>query len=91
MVTLPPPCTASFNVDNTVILFLIYNLNLPLEQLEAISSHPITCYLGEETNTHLATASFQVVVERSNVSPQPLFLQTEQPQFPQLLITGLDL
>ena len=34
----------------------------PLTQLEAVSSHPITCYLGEETNTHLATTSFQVGV-----------------------------
>jgi len=24
----------------------------PLVQLEAISSHPITCYLGEETDPH---------------------------------------
>jgi len=30
----------------------------PLGQLEAISSHPITCYLGKETSTHLTTASF---------------------------------
>jgi len=32
-------------------------------QLEVIASHPITSYLGEETNTHLTTTSFQVVVE----------------------------
>ncbi|KAK4827716.1 hypothetical protein QYF61_021016 [Mycteria americana] len=31
----------------------------PLAQLEAISSRPITCYLGEETDPHLATTSFQ--------------------------------
>ncbi|KAK4829274.1 hypothetical protein QYF61_002666 [Mycteria americana] len=35
----------------------------PLVQLEAISSRPITCYLGEETDTHLATTSFQVAGE----------------------------
>ncbi|KAK4829578.1 hypothetical protein QYF61_005678 [Mycteria americana] len=35
----------------------------PLAQLEAISSRPITCSLGEETDPHLATASFQAVVE----------------------------
>ena len=35
----------------------------PLVQLEAISSHTITCYLGEETNTLHATTSLQVVVE----------------------------
>ncbi|KAK4828289.1 hypothetical protein QYF61_024954 [Mycteria americana] len=33
----------------------------PLAQLEAISSHPITCYLGEETDPHLATTSFQTL------------------------------
>ncbi|NXW34559.1 INVS protein, partial [Phaetusa simplex] len=32
----------------------------PLAQLEAVSSCPIACYLGEETNPHLSTASFQV-------------------------------
>ncbi|KAK4824593.1 hypothetical protein QYF61_016838 [Mycteria americana] len=39
----------------------------PLAQLEAISSRPITCYLGEETDPHLSTTSFQA----------------KQPQFPQ--------
>ncbi|KAK4826468.1 LOW QUALITY PROTEIN: hypothetical protein QYF61_009195 [Mycteria americana] len=55
----------------------------PLVQLEAISSHPITCYLGEETDPHLSTTSFQVVVESNKVSPQPPFLQAKQSQFPQ--------
>jgi len=32
----------------------------PLMQLEAISSCPIASYLGEETDTRLATISFQV-------------------------------
>ena len=50
-------------------------------QLEAISSCPIGSYLGEETNTHLTTTSFQVVVETDKVSPQPPLLQTKQPQF----------
>ncbi|KAK4826947.1 hypothetical protein QYF61_012796, partial [Mycteria americana] len=31
----------------------------PLVQLEAVSTHPITCYLGEETDPHLSTTSFQ--------------------------------
>ncbi|KAK4833082.1 hypothetical protein QYF61_027744, partial [Mycteria americana] len=31
----------------------------PLVQLEAISSHSIACYLGEETDPHLSTTSFQ--------------------------------
>ncbi|KAK4823264.1 hypothetical protein QYF61_000231 [Mycteria americana] len=58
----------------------------PLVQLETISSCPITCYLGEETDPHLSTTSFQVVVEGDKVSPQPPFLQAKQPQLPQLLL-----
>ncbi|KAK4823482.1 hypothetical protein QYF61_002546 [Mycteria americana] len=45
----------------------------PLVQLEAISSCPITCYLGEETDPHLSTTSFQA----------------KQPQFPQPLLIRL--
>ncbi|KAK4825636.1 hypothetical protein QYF61_001421 [Mycteria americana] len=45
----------------------------PLVQLEAISSRPITCYLGEETDPHLSTTSFQA----------------KQPQFPQPLLRRL--
>ena len=52
-------------------------------QLEAISSHPVLCYLGEETGTHLATTSFQVVVESDKVSFEPPFLQATQPQLAQ--------
>ena len=55
-------------------------------QLEAISSHPIASYLGEETNTCLTTISFQVVVESSKVSLQPPLLQTEQTQVLQPLL-----
>ena len=61
----------------------------PLVQLEAISSHPITCYLAEETDTHLATTSFQVILESDKVSPEPPFLQAKQPQFPQPLLRRL--
>ncbi|KAK4828042.1 hypothetical protein QYF61_023080, partial [Mycteria americana] len=61
----------------------------PLVQLEAISSCPITCYLVEETDPHLSTTSFQVVVESNKVSPQPPFLQAKQPQFPQPLLIRL--
>ncbi|KAK4825498.1 hypothetical protein QYF61_027653 [Mycteria americana] len=61
----------------------------PPAQLDAISSHPITCYLGEETDPHLATTSFQVVVESYKVSPQPLLLQAKQHHFPQLLLIRL--
>ncbi|KAK4824481.1 hypothetical protein QYF61_015879 [Mycteria americana] len=45
----------------------------PLVQLEAISSCPITCYLGEETDPHLSTTS----------------CQAKQPQFPQPLLVRL--
>ena len=55
-------------------------------QLEAIASHPVASYLGEETNTCLTTASFQVAVESSEVPPQPPLLQAKQPQLTQLLI-----
>jgi len=34
----------------------------PLVQHEAISSRPITCYLVEQTTTHLTTTAFQVVL-----------------------------
>ncbi|KAK4833077.1 hypothetical protein QYF61_027739 [Mycteria americana] len=79
--------------------FLISSLNLPwrnlrpfplvLSLVQAISSHPITCYLGEETDPHLSTTSFQGVVESDKVSPQPPFLQAKQPQFPQPLLIRL--
>ncbi|KAK4817737.1 hypothetical protein QYF61_026537 [Mycteria americana] len=61
----------------------------PLVQLEATSSCPITCYLGEETDPHLSTTSFQVVVESDKVSPQPPLLQAKQPQLPQPLLIRL--
>ena len=54
-------------------------------QLEAIPSHSITGYTGEEANSHLAITSFQGVKESDKVSPEPPLLQTEHSQFPQLL------
>lgn len=35
----------------------------PLVQLETILSNPVTCCLGEEANSHLATISCQGAVE----------------------------
>ncbi|KAK4827968.1 hypothetical protein QYF61_022670, partial [Mycteria americana] len=61
----------------------------PLAQLEAVSSCPITCYLEKETNPHLSTTSFQVVIGSDKVSPEPPFLQAKQSHFPQPLLTGL--
>ena len=60
----------------------------PLGQLEVISSCPIACS-EEETNPHLTTAPFQVVVESNKVSPEPLFLQANQSQIPQPLLVRL--
>ena len=60
-----------------------------LVQPESIFSCPVACYLGEETNTHLATISFPLVVESDKVSSEPPFLQTKQPQFPQPLLIRL--
>jgi len=58
-------------------------------QLEAIASRPIAGYPGEETNTCLTTASFQVVLESKKVPPQPPLLQIKQPQLPQSLLVRL--
>ncbi|KAK4832389.1 hypothetical protein QYF61_022244 [Mycteria americana] len=78
-------------IDNLFSEEILPNIHFKplLTQLEAISSRSITCYLGEETDPHLSTTSFQVVVESNKVSPQPPFLQTEQPQFPQPLLIRL--
>ncbi|KAK4823068.1 hypothetical protein QYF61_025407 [Mycteria americana] len=56
----------------------------PLVQLEAISSRPIACYLGEETDPTSLQPPFS-----DEVSPQPPFLQAEQPQLPQPLPISL--
>ena len=61
----------------------------PLMQLEAISSCPIPNCLGEDTNTHLTTTSFQVAVESNKASTQPPLLQAKQPQLPQPLLIRL--
>ncbi|KAK4828887.1 hypothetical protein QYF61_001445 [Mycteria americana] len=42
----------------------------PLVQLETASSYPIACYLGEETDPHLSTTSFQT----SALDPSPASL-----------------
>lgn len=64
------------------IFFLIQRKPWPF-----LSSCPIVCFLGEEINSQLMTASFQALVERDKVPPEPPFLQTEQPQLPQPLLT----
>ncbi|KAK4817687.1 hypothetical protein QYF61_025779 [Mycteria americana] len=59
----------------------------PLVQLEAISSCPITCYLGEETDPHLSTASFQA---KQPQVPQPLLIRLVLQTLPQLHCPSLD-
>ncbi|KAK4831331.1 LOW QUALITY PROTEIN: hypothetical protein QYF61_016820, partial [Mycteria americana] len=59
----------------------------PLVQPEAISSRPITCDLGEETDP--TSLHPPAAVESDEVSPQPPFLQAEQPQVPQPLPISL--
>lgn len=44
-----------------------------LAKPDAISSCPVACYLGKETEPYLAAASFQVVVESDKLSPEPSF------------------
>lgn len=70
-------------------LSMLLNIQLepPLGQLEAISSHHITCHLREKIITLTTAALFQVVTESNELSPQPPFCSPEQkPQFPQWLL-----
>ncbi|KAK4823964.1 hypothetical protein QYF61_008350 [Mycteria americana] len=59
----------------------------PLAQLEAISSCPITCYLGEETDPHLSTTSFQA---KQSQLPQPLLIRLLLQTLHQLHCPSLD-
>ena len=45
--------------------------------------------MGEEADTQIATTSFQTVAESDKVTPEPPFLQTKQPELPQLLLVRL--
>lgn len=44
---------------------------LPVVQLKAISSSPVTGCLGAKADPYMATNSFQKVVKRDKVSPEP--------------------
>ncbi|KAK4824520.1 hypothetical protein QYF61_016100 [Mycteria americana] len=59
----------------------------PLVQLEAMSSCPIACCLGEETNPHLSTTSFQT---KQPQFPQPLFIRLVLQTLHQLRCPSLD-
>jgi len=80
MVTPPLPWAACAILHNSFSKEIFPNIQSkpPLAQPEVVFSHPIASYLGEETNTLLATTSFQVAVESNKVPPQPPLLQTEQ-------------
>lgn len=58
---------------------ILHNIQLksPLVHPEDISSYPVIYYLGEETYFHLATSSFQGVVETKKITPEPPFPQAE--------------
>lgn len=54
--------------------------SIPLQaQLEAVSSNPVSCYLGEETNIHMATTSFQIVLDSDKVPSETPSLQIKHP------------
>ncbi|TRZ20611.1 hypothetical protein HGM15179_006508 [Zosterops borbonicus] len=63
----------------------------PLEKPEDMSSHPVACCLGEEAKPHLATATFQGVLESGKTFLEPSFHQAKQTQLPQLLLVGITL
>ena len=72
----PLPWVACSNAFSEEI-FLNIQSKPPLVQLEAIASCSSVSFLGEETNIHLFTTSFQVVVESNKISCEPPFLQAK--------------
>ncbi|RMC00653.1 hypothetical protein DUI87_23270 [Hirundo rustica rustica] len=73
MVTPPPPMQPIPEYNHPFCEEIPYNVQpkLALAQLEMMFSCPVTGCLGEEANSHLATTSFQVVVESGKVSSKP--------------------
>lgn len=59
-----------------------------LAQLEAVF-YVLSFTTWEETDPHIATISFGVVVESNKFSPQHPFLQTKQPHLSQILLIHL--
>ncbi|KAJ7426288.1 hypothetical protein WISP_17385 [Willisornis vidua] len=62
------------------------NLKPPLAEFKTMPSCLTDSCLGEETNPHLATTSFQVVVGSDEVTPEPPLLQAKQTQLCQPLL-----
>lgn len=60
-------CLTTFSVKK---VFVIYNLNMPWHNLRAFPLILLLVNVGEETTSHSATASFLVVVESDEISPQ---------------------
>lgn len=75
MMTQPLPWQPVLGFDNPSGKEFFPNIafKIPLVQLEAISPCPVICYLGEETNLHVATPFLQGVVQSDNTTPEPPF------------------
>jgi len=69
--------------------FLVSNLNLLWHNWRPFLVVVSLVTWGKKPNTHLATTSFQAIVENNKISPQPPFTQTKQDQFPQLSLVRL--
>ncbi|KAK4816265.1 hypothetical protein QYF61_014337 [Mycteria americana] len=89
MATQPLPWAAWSMLDNPFSGEKFPNIQSkpPLQQLETISSSPITCYLGEETNPHLSTTSFQA---KQSQLRQPLLIRLVLQTLHQLRCPSLD-
>lgn len=58
-------------------IFLHIQHKLLLVQHVVISSHPVTCHLGEQTDPRLLMTSFQAAAESDKVPAEPPSLQTK--------------
>jgi len=62
----------------------------PLAQREAILSSPISSYMGEEADPHLAITSFQIVVESRILGAYKLCLSKTE-HLPSLILYYISL
>ena len=82
----PVQCSITLSVNK---FFLISNVNLPWRNLRPFPLVLSLVTREKRPTPHFTTTSFQVAVASDKVSPQPPLLQTEQPQFSQLLLIKL--
>ena len=69
---------------------LISNLNLSWCNFRPYPLFlPLVTWEGKEFDCHIATISFQEIVENYKISSDPPLLRTKQTQFPQLMLTRL--